>query len=70
MCVSLGEAAVLGIAMAQAAVGKWSVGGGNAAVLEEVEAIVGTAGLFGGKRLHGGQYQSQAVGHVLVGCTC
>lgn len=59
--------AVLGVGVAQGAVGQGPAGGGDATVLQQVEAKGGgSAGVFGRERLHGGEDQGQAVCHILV----
>lgn len=70
--------AVFDVAVVEAVAGQRGAGGRDAAVLEQVEARRGGHGGGGagaggrvplGERLHGGEDQSQAVGHVLVGST-
>lgn len=69
---------VFDVAVVEAVAGQGGAGGGDAAVLQQVETWGwgdggGGAGAGGGvplgERLHGGEDQSQAVSHVLVGST-
>lgn len=68
--------AVLDVAVVEAVAGQGAAGGGDAAVLQQVETWGGGDGGWGagaggrvplGERLHGGEDQGEAVGHVLVG---
>lgn len=68
--------AVLDVAVVEAVAGQGAAGGRDAAVLQQVETWGGRdsrggAGAGGrvplGERLHGGEDQGEAVGHVLVG---
>lgn len=67
---------VFDVAVVEAVAGQRGAGGGDAAVLQQVETWGGGDGGGGaraggrvplGERLHGGEDQSQAVSHVLVG---
>lgn len=69
---------VFDVAVVEAVAGQGSAGGGDAAVLQQVETRGGGDGGGGagaggrvplGERLHGGEDQSQAVSHVLVRST-
>lgn len=68
--------AVLDVAVVEAVAGQGAAGGCDAAVLQQVETWGGRDGRGGagaggrvplGERLHGGEDQGEAVGHVLVG---
>lgn len=69
--------AVLDVAVVEAVAGQGAAGGRDAAVLQQVETRGGRDGWRGaggaggrvplGERLHGGEDQGEAVGHVLVG---
>lgn len=69
---------VFDVAVVEAVAGQGDAGGGDAAVLQQVETWGGGDGGGGaraggrvplGERLHGGEDQSQAVSHILIGGT-
>lgn len=69
---------VFDVAVVEAVAGQGDAGGGDAAVLQQVETWGGGDGGGGaraggrvplGERLHGGEDQSQAVSHILIGST-
>lgn len=69
---------VFDVAVVEAVAGQGGAGGGDAAVLQQIETRGGGDGGGGagaggrvplGERLHGGEDQSQAVSHVLVRST-
>lgn len=68
--------AIFDVAVVEAVGGQGGAGGGDAAVLQQVETRGGGDGGAGAggrvplwERLHGGEDQSQAVSHILVGST-
>lgn len=69
---------IFDVAVVEAVAGQGGAGGGDAAVLQQVQTRGGGDGGRGAgaggrvplrERLHGGEDQSQAVSHVLVGST-
>lgn len=73
-----GAVTVFDVAVVEAVAGQRGAGGGDAAVLQQVETRGGGDGGRGagaggrvplGERLHGREDQSQAVRHILVGST-
>lgn len=67
-----GAVPIFAVGVAKASVGQRGAGGCDAAMLEQVQPGGGGRGRgrVGGRRLHGRQDESQAVGHGFVGSAC